>query len=125
MKGIEPNLLLALSTGFAVVFLVIATSLYGPSVLLIRNALMAVICAGGFVLLNPMMVRMLGQPARSPMIAPDNPAGVVWASLFPVIVITMAAAAVFLPGPDYGLMVIVGAVILGVTLESALLARKR
>ena len=86
---------------------------------------MSVICAGGFVLLNPMLMRMLGQPARPPMIAADNPAGVLWASLFPVIVIAMAAVAVFLPGPDYGLMVIVGAVILGVTLESAFLARKR
>lgn len=123
MKRLEPNLLLAISTGFAVVFLIVAASLYGPSTRLIRNALMAVICAGGFVLLNPMLMRALRQPPRPPLITPDNTAGAAWASLFPMIVIALSAVALFLPGPDYGLMVIIGAVFLGVTVESAIKAR--
>lgn len=123
MRNLEPNLLLAISTGFAVVFLVIAASLYGPSTLLVRNVLMAIICAGGFVLLNPMLMRMTKQPARPPMVTSDNPGSALWASLFPVIVIGMAAVAVFLPGPDYGLMVIIGAVLLGAAVESAIKAR--
>ena len=124
MRRLEPNLLLAISAGFALLLVVITASAFGPEIGLIRNPLMAIICAGGYVLLNPMLQRRMGQPARPPMIRPDAPGGALWAALFPAILFLMAAIPVFRPGPDYGLLVIVAAVMFGVTAESAIRARR-
>lgn len=123
MKRLEPNLLLAVSTGLALILVVFTASLYGPPQAAVRNPLMAIICAGGFVLLNPHLMKMMGQPPRRPMIHPDTPGAIVWAALFPLIVILLGAVPVFWPGPDYGLVVIIAAVMFGVTAESALRAR--
>lgn len=125
MKRIEPNLLLAITTAFALVLVIFTTSYYGPPVSLIRNPLLAVICAGGFVLLNPLLLRMMRITPRPPMIHPDSPSTVAWAGLFPMFVILAAAVPVFFPGYDYGLVVIIAAVWFGVTVESALKARRR
>ena len=99
------------------------TILFGPPQALLRNPLMAIICAGGFVLLNPRLARMMGQPARLPLINSQTPTSTVWATLFPLIVILLAAVPVFWPGHDYGLIVIIASVIFGLTAESALKAR--
>ncbi|KQW83746.1 hypothetical protein [Brevundimonas sp. Root1279] len=123
MKRLEPNLLLAISTGFALVLAVMTTVLFGPPEAMLRNPLMAIICAGGFILLNPRLARMMGQPPRPPMINRDTPTSAVWATLFPLIIILLAAIPVFWPGHDYGLIVIIAAVIFGLTAESALKAR--
>ena len=125
MKRLEPNLLLAVSTALALILVVFTTSLYGPPSAAVRNPLLAIICAGGFVLLNPRLMKMMGQPPRPPMIHPDTPGTIVWAGLFPLIVILLGAVPVFWPGPDYGLLVIVAAVMFGVTLESAIKARRQ
>ena len=124
MKRIEPNLLLALSTGLALVLLVVTASFYGASAQLVRNSLLAILCAAGFVLLNPVLQRRLKLAARPPMIDRDSPGTAVWAALFPMAVILAAAAPVFWPGHDYGLLVIIAAVWFGVTLESAIKATK-
>lgn len=121
---VEPNALLALSTFFALLLAVITTAVYGPPIALVRNPLLAVICAVGFVLMNPMLQRWSGQPPRPPMINPETPGAALWGSLFPVIILTLAAIPVFRPGGDYGLIVIIAAVMFGVTLESALKARR-
>ncbi len=123
MNRLEPNLLLAVTTGFALLLVVITATVYGPPIGLLRNPLLAVICAGGFVLLNPILMRMLRMPMRPPMIQPDNRGTAVWATLFPMLVILSAAIPVFRPGPDYGLLVIIAAVWFGATVESALKAR--
>ncbi|GAA0623028.1 hypothetical protein GCM10009422_18800 [Brevundimonas kwangchunensis] len=123
MKRLEPNLLLAISTAFAVGLVLVTTSLYGPDGSGLRNILMVVICAGAFVLLNPMLQRMMKMPKRPPMISADNPSTIVWAGLFPLLVILSAAVPVFWPGNDYGLLVIIVSIWFGVTLESALKAR--
>ena len=123
MKRLEPNLLLAITTGIALLLVTLTASVYGAGNPL-RNLLLALICSGGFVLLNPVLMRAIKAPARPPMIHPDSPGTAAWAGLFPMVVILCAGIPVFVPGPDYGLLVIIAAVWFGVTVESALKARK-
>lgn len=125
MTRLEPNLLLAITTGFAFLLVVITASVYGPPVGLIRNPLLAIICAGGFVLLNPVMLRMMKIAPRPPLIHPDAPGTAVWAALFPMMVILAAAVPVFWQGHDYGLLVIIASIWFGATAESALKARRQ
>ncbi len=122
MKRFEPNLLLAVTTGFALILVTLTASVYGAGAPP-RNLLLAVICSGGFVLLNPVLMRTMKSPPRPPLIHPDSRGAAVWATLFPMVVIVGAAIPVFRPGPDYGLLIIVAAVWFGVTVESALKAR--
>lgn len=124
MKRLEPNLLLALSTSLALVLVVVTTSFYGAEPQLLRNAFLALACTAGFVLLNPMLQRRMKQASRPPMIHRDSPGTAVWAGLFPLAVIFAAAVPIFWPGHDYGLLVIIAAVWTGVTVESALKARR-
>ena len=124
MKRLEPNLLLAITTGFALLLVIITATVYGPPIGLIRNPLLAIICAGGFVLLNPILLRMMRITPRPPMIHPESRSTAVWAALFPMLVILAAAIPVFRPGPDYGLLVLIAAVWFGATAESALKARR-
>lgn len=123
MKRLEPNLLLAITTGFALLLVVITVTVYGPPIGLIRNPLLAIICAGGFLLLNPVFDRMMKRPLRPPLISPQNPSTAAWAALFPMMILICAAIPVFWPGRDYGLLVIIAAVLFGATAESALKAR--
>lgn len=123
MKRLEPNLLLAISTAFAVGLVLVTTSLYGPESSGLRNILMVIICAGAFVLLNPMVQRLMKMPKRPPMIHPDSPGTAIWAALFPLAVMIAAAVPVFWPANDYGLLVIIVSIWFGVTIESALKAR--
>ena len=124
MKRLEPNLLLAATTGFALLLVVITATVYGPPVGLIRNPLVAILSAGGFVLLNPILLRMMKITPRPPLIHPAAPGTAVWATLFPLMVIIAAALPVFWPGPDYGLLVLIAAIWFGTTVESALKARR-
>ena len=124
MKRLEPNLLLAISTGFALILLVMSTSFLSPSVPLLRNALLAVICSSGFVLLNPVLQRLMKFPDRPPMINRDAANTGVWSAFFPLGVILAAGIPVVWPGHDYGLLVIIAAIWFGVTVESAIKARR-
>jgi hypothetical protein len=124
VKRLEPNLLLAVTTGFALLLVIITVTVSGPPVGLIRNPLVAILSAGGFVLLNPVLLRMMKNPPRPPLIHPAAPGTAVWATLFPLMVIIAAALPVFWPGPDYGLLVLIAAIWFGTTVESALKARR-
>jgi hypothetical protein len=125
LKRLEPNLLLAVTTGCALLLVVITTVIYGPPASLLRNPLMAIICAGGFVLLNPIMLRMMKIAPRPPLINPDSRGTAAWATAFPMLVIAAAAVPVFWPGPDYGLLVIIASVWFGATVESAIRASRQ
>lgn len=114
-----------MTTGFALLLVVITATVYGPPIGLIRNPLLAIICAGGFVLLNPPLLRMMKIAPRPPLIHPDSRGTAAWASLFPMLVIAAAAIPVFWPGPDYGLLVLIASVWFGATAESALKARSQ
>lgn len=125
MKRLEPNFLLAASTGFGLILLVLTASFASPSVPLLRNALLAVICAGGFVLLNPLLQRMMKLPDRPPMINRDAVNTGLWSALFPLGVVLAAAIPLIWPGRDYGLLVIIASIWFGVTAESAIKARRQ
>jgi hypothetical protein len=123
LSRIEPNALLALSTGVALALLLMTASVFGEPGNTLKYVLSAVICAGAFVLLNGRVARMMKRPAVQPMIHADAPRTAVWSGLFPLMVIAMACAPVFFAGHDYGLLVIIASVIFGATVESAVRAR--
>ena len=123
MKRIEPNLLLALATAVPLALLVATASLFGEPGNTLKYVLLAVVCTVLFVVFNGMMARRAGAQ-RPPMIHAEAASTAVWASLFPLVLIFAAAAPVFFPGHDYGLLIIIGAVWFGVTVQSALRARQ-
>lgn len=124
MKRFELNLLLAISTAFALALVLMTTIVFGPPQALLRNPLMAIICAGGFVLLNPIMLKAMKIAPRPPLVHRDSPSSLLWAGLFPLLVMASAAVPIFWPGHDYGLLVIIASVWFGATVESALKASR-
>lgn len=124
MNRLEPNALLALSTGLALILLIMTASLFGEPGNTVKYVISAVICAAAFVLLNERMARAMKRPVAQPLIHVSTPGTAVWAGLFPLIVIAMACAPVFFAGHDYGLLVIIASVIFGLTVDSAVRARR-
>lgn len=124
MNRIEPNALLAISTVVALILLIMTASVFGEPGNTVKYIISAIICSAAFVLLNGRMARMMKRPAVQPMIHPNAPGTAVWAGLFPLIVIGMACAPVFFAGHDYGLLVIIASVIFGLTVDSAVRARR-
>lgn len=125
MNRLEPNLLLAVSTAFALILVVMTASLASPAVPLLRNALLAVISAGGYVLLNPVLQRMMKLPERPPMINPEATNTVAWSALYPLAVLLAAGIPLVWPGADYGLLVIIASIWFGSTAESAIRASRQ
>jgi hypothetical protein len=123
LKRIEPNLLLALTTGVAVALLITTASVFGEPGLVLKYTVLAVIVPVSYVVLNGLWSRRM-KLQRPPMIHAEAATTAVWSSLFPLLVILSAAGPLLFPGHDYGLLVIIAAVWLGVTVESALKARQ-
>lgn len=123
MIRIEPNLLLAVTTGVAVALLVTTASVFGEQGQAMKYIILVGLCSAGFVVLNGLWSRRLNL-RRPPMVHAGAASTAVWASLFPLMVILAAAVPLVFPGHDYGLLVIIAAVWLGVTVESALKARQ-
>lgn len=123
MSRIEPNLLLALSTGLALVLMIMTASLYGEPGQGLRYAGTAAVCAGLFVPLNGLLMKQM-QRKTPPLISPGLPLATLLAGGMPLLVIIGAAIPVFFPGHNYGLLIIIGAVIFGSTVESAYKAAK-
>lgn len=124
MSRLEPNILLAVSTGVALILLLMTASLYGEPGNAVKYVILAILCTGIFVALNGRMARMMNRPAPRPMIRAEAQTSAVLAGLFPLAVIFAAAAPVFFPGHDYGLLVIIASVWFGVTVDSAIRARR-
>ena len=125
MNRLEPNILLAVSTGVALILLLLLTaSVYGPEGAAVRYVVISTVCILLFVLLNGVVSRRMFGRERPPMIHADAPSTAIWAALFPLLVILAAAVPVFFPGHDYGLLIIVAACWFGVTVESAVKARR-
>ncbi|RZJ30180.1 MAG: hypothetical protein EON85_05525 [Brevundimonas sp.] len=124
MKRIDPNLLLAISTACSMILVLLTVSVFGAPGQDLRNILLVIICTGGFVLLNPILLKMMKITPRPPLIHPDSPATLLWAALFPMAIILAAAVPIFWPGQDYGMLVLIAAVWFGATVESALKARR-
>ena len=123
MKRLEPNFLLAVSTLIALTLLIATGALFGAAGGAIKYPVIAVICVVAFVIGNGMMARRLGR-VTPPMINLDTPATAAWAGGFPVVVMLFAAIPMIWSGHDYGLLVIIASVMAGVTIESALTARR-
>lgn len=122
MKRLEPNTLLAACTVLALLLVVLSASLNAP-----QNALkyvaLALACPVGFILLNAWMLKRRNRVPRV-MITPEFPGMVIWASIFPLMVMTSAVLPFLAPSADFGLMIIIAGVWTGVTIESALQARR-
>lgn len=124
MRRLEPNLLLAVTTGLALALLVMTASVYGSGDGLVRNALLAVICAAVFAVANPWLMRLMKRADRPPLIHPDVGNALAWAAIFPAGVFVAAVIPAIFPGSDYGLLIIIAAVWFGLTIESAIKARR-
>jgi hypothetical protein len=120
---IEPNLLLAVTTGVALALLVTTSAVFGEPGMALKYVVLVGVVPSAYVVLNGLWSRRM-KLARPPMIHAEAATTAVWASLFPLLVILSAAVPLVFPGHDYGLLVIVAAVWLGVTVESALKARQ-
>ena len=123
MTRLEPNLLLAISTLIALILLITTAAVFGAPGGAIRYPVIAVICVVVFVVGNGMMARRSGR-ATPPMINLDTPATAAWAGAFPMLVILFAGVPLIWSGHDYGLLIIIASVMAGVTIESALKARR-
>lgn len=123
MKRLEPNLLLAITCFVTLALLMLTGSLFGEPGGALKYPLMAAICIIAFVIGNGLMQRRMKR-TTPPMISRDNPRSAAWAGFFPMVLMIFAGVPVFWTGHDYGLLVIIGSVMTGLTIESALKARK-
>jgi len=123
LKRIEPNLLLAVSTVIALTLLIVTGAVFGAAGGAIKYPIIAVICVVAFLIGNGMLAGRTGR-VTPPLINLDTPATAAWAGAFPMIVMAFAVVPLVWTGHDYGLLIIIASVIAGVTVESALKARR-
>jgi len=123
LNRIEPNLLLAVTTAFALLLLLGSAVIYGSPGAEIRYPVLALVCAGLFILLSGPLNKRMGWRS-DPLIAPGAGGTLAVAGLFPLLLMLGALWPVFQPGRDYGLLIIIGSVWFGVTVLSAVRARR-
>jgi uncharacterized iron-regulated membrane protein len=116
--------MLAFSTGVALALLIMTATAFGAPGQAAKYLITAVVCSALFVAFNGWMNRLLKRPTPQPMIHPASAASAVWAGLFPLVLIIAAAAPVFSPGHDYGLLILIASVWFGVTVDSAIRANR-
>ncbi len=119
---IEPNLVLAFSTGMALTLLVLTAGVFGRPDFLVRYAVIAVGFSACYVALNTFIERRA--PAPPPPMIPERVVGIPIAMAIPLIVMTFAAVPVFLPGRDVALLVIIATVLFGLTVRSAMRVKR-
>jgi len=120
---LEPNLLLSISTGIALLLLIMTAALFGEAGGAVKYPIIAAVCVIAFVIGNGLLGRRMGRVTQ-PMIHLEAPTTAAWASIFPLLVILFAGIPLIWSGHDYGLLIIIAAVIFGLTVESALKAHK-
>ncbi len=126
MIRIEPNLLLAIATGLPLMLLTLTATVYGEPGPEWRYPFLAGLYTVMFVTLNkPLSKLMKMRTDRPAMISMDVPMSVLWASIFPGIVMVMAAVPFLIRGFDYGLLVVIASIMFGFTVDSAMKALKR
>ncbi len=126
MIRIEPNLLLAIATGLPLLLLTLTATVYGEAGPEWRYPFLAGLYTLMFVTLNkPLSKLMKMRTDRPPMISMEVPMSVLWASIFPGIVMVMAAVPFLIRGFDYGLLVVIASIMFGFTVDSAMKALKR
>ena len=115
--------MLAVSTVVALCLLIMTSAVYGEPGGAIKYPIIALICVVAFVVGNGMMAVRMGR-VTPPMISLETPATAVFAGGFPIVVMLFAAIPLIWGGHDYGLLIIIASVMAGVTIESALKARR-
>ena len=119
---VEPNLVLAFSTGMALTLLVLTGGVFGRPDFQVRYAVMALGFTLGYVVLNTILERRA--PAPPPPMIPVRVVGIPIAMAIPVMILTFAFVPVLLPGRDVALLVIIGTVLFGVTIRSAMRVKR-
>lgn len=115
--------MLAASTVIALALLISTAALFGAPGGAVKYPIIALICVVAFVIGNGMMAVRMGR-VSPPMISLENPATALFAGGFPIVVMLFAAIPLIWSGHDYGLLIIIASVMAGVTVESALKARR-
>ena len=123
MKRIEPNFLLALTTGLALALLTASLCVFGAPDRWVKFVAAAVLCPTAFVLLNP-LVSKNSRVAKQPLIQSDVRGSGSWAAMFPMSILLTASAPMIWPGKELGLMVVIAGIWVGVTVESAIKAHR-
>jgi hypothetical protein len=119
---VEPNRVLAFSTGLALTLLVLTAGVFGRPDFQIRYALIAIGFSACYVALNSWIERKAAAPP-APLI-PDRVIGLPFAVVIPLVILIFAAVPVFLPGRDFALLVIIATVFFGLTVRSAMRVRR-
>ena len=123
MIRIEPNLLLAITTGLPLLLLTLTANVYGEPGPAWRYPFLAGLYTIMFVVLNKPLSRLMKMRTdRPPMIDARAPTSIIWAGIFPLLVMIMACVPFFVRGFDYGLLVVFGSIFFGQTVQSAMKA---
>ncbi len=126
MIRIEPNLLLAISTGIPLLLLTLTADIYGVDGPEWRYPFLAGLYTVMYVALNKPLSKLMRLPtSRPPMISAEAPTSILWAGIFPLLVMIFAAVPFFVRGWDYGLLVVIGSILFGTTVHSAMKAMKK
>ncbi len=121
---LEPNALVAISTGFALALLVCSATVFGEPGNLVKYLIVALVMPIALIPLNRIWRRKMGM--QTPVLVhADAPGTVMWAAVFPALVGLAALIPFFFPYKDFGLLIVVGAIWFGLTLDSALRANGR
>jgi len=120
---LEPNALLAVTTGCSLGVLIGSAAIFGAPGLLLKYVIIAVIVTAAFPPLNAIMRRRMGLPTTK-IITLESERSAMWATLYPAMITLLAIVPLIFSGRDYGILIIVGAGWFGGTISSALLERK-
>jgi hypothetical protein len=121
LKRIDPNVLLAVSTLFSLAVLVMSATIFGPADPPWRYVATAAVVTVAFLALQPFVPRFM-KMKKGPLITREAPDTALWAAIYPGLIMLAAVLPPLFPGVSFGLAVVIGGVILGSTIESAILS---
>lgn len=121
MKRIDPNVLLAVTTLFALALLVMSATVFGPADPPWRYVATAAVVTVVFLALQPFAPRFM-KMNKGPLVVAEARSSVIWAAVYPGLIILAAALPPLFPGVSFGLAVVIAAVFFGSTIESAIMS---
>lgn len=120
---LEPNALLALTTGSSLGVLISSAAIFGEPGNILKYVAIAVVVTALYIPLNNYMRKRIGQPVR-PLIHLESERSAMWSNIFPAVVTAAAFIPVIWMGHDYGLLIVIASVWFAGTLSSAIVAHK-
>lgn len=121
---LEPNALLAATTGCSLGLLIGSATIFGEPGQLLKYLLIAVIVTAAFPPLNNFARGRMGLKPTT-IVTLESSRSAMWATLYPAMITLMALIPLFWSGHDYGLLIIIAAVWFGGTISSAIVAHKQ